>query len=670
MLSHKTSLITAGAMLVGVTPLLGSAPLPDRAAQSTDPISRMARIINPELAELEQRIDSLNHRVREMAPYLPKPVKQQFGWRAIQEQGAAKPTLTLDLGEIYPLSDIYLIPALPPFGETRRLFPQRLTIEAARAADFSDATTVYSTPAGTIENQEEGYPLRAYARDLDARYVRLTVDAGHARGTHTLSMIAEMMVLSGDQPVSLTATASGTGSMDSPFQWKPEYAIDGQSPLGTWQSGKWNASRGQLLELTGPSDIVTWQFDLGESHAIDRTTLYPFELPEVGGTCALPGVIQVAVSETPEPDETDFSGCTGGETFSPATVPLRGQTGRYVTIRGSVPLSIGKLHIAALSEIEIWSLGRNLAAGLTPILSVSDGTTLPASQELTDGRANGQPIFPVGTWLHEISEREKIEAELARLLPARVSLAAESEINATWGASVAIGLTFLIPVALFERRRLVSRKHIDQLRRRIASDLHDDIGSNLGSISLIARSAKKDLQRSHDPDTLAEDLEEMETIARESSLAMRDIVWLLERNQDSIGDFVERMRNTADRLLRDMQFDMTCKSNRTALKLTLEAKRHLFLFYKEALHNILKHSQASNVRVRIFDNRDSLIMEVEDDGVGLPTDQAGKAAAVKKLLARAEVLEGRFDVESAPGEGTRLRLEVKRANLIATKAAA
>ncbi|MBB5351265.1 signal transduction histidine kinase [Haloferula luteola] len=668
MSSPRTRLTAACFLLAGVIPLLGSPPLPHQQGYSANPISRMARVVNPDLAELEQRITALNSRVRGMAPYSPKPVKQEFGWRSIETDPNQKPQLTLDLGETYPLGDIYLIPALPPFGETQRLFPQRLTVEVARLADFSDSKLIYTTAEDKTES-DGGFPLRIPTRELDARFVRLTVDQGHRRGDQAVAMISEMMVLSGGQPVSMTAKAQATGSMDSPSQWSPEYAIDGQSPLGIWQSGRWNRSRGQLLELVDAEDVVTWQFDLGESAALDRATIFPYELPEVGGTSSLPSTLQVAVSDTPHPDEASFTACSGGETFSPCTVPLRGKTGRYVTIRGSGPFSIGKHHLVGISEFEIWSLGRNLAANFIPVLKVNE-KLIAASEELTDGRGNGLEIMPVGDWLLDIDQRHKIEEQLALLTPVWNSKVAESEINVTWGASVAIGLTFLIPVAIFERRRLVSRKHIDQLRRRIASDLHDDIGSNLGSISLIARSAKRDLSRAHDPDALAEDLNEMETIARESSLAMRDIVWLLERNQDSIGDFVERMRNTADRLLRDMKFEMTCKSNRTALKLTLESKRHLFLFYKEALHNILKHSKASNVRVNIYDYRDSLIMEVEDDGIGLPLDEAGKAAAVRKLTARAAVLDGRFNVDSAPGKGTRLRLEVKRANLLANKAAA
>jgi signal transduction histidine kinase len=226
----------------------------------------------------------------------------------------------------------------------------------------------------------------------------------------------------------------------------------------------------------------------------------------------------------------------------------------------------------------------------------------------------------------------------------------------------------LIPVFIVERRRLISRNQVDQLRKRIASDLHDDIGSNLGSISLIARTARKDLIRLHGPAEVGEDLGEVESIARESSLAMRDIVWLLERKQDSIGDLVQRMRETAGRLLREIDYSIECDSSKSASKLSLDAKRHLFLFYKEAVHNILKHSKATKVSIRLWDDGDKLALEVVDNGQGLPMiveNDKQVLVPVRKLNERARVLEGKLDMRSKKGEGTHILLTVKRSLLIA-----
>ena len=262
-----------------------------------------------------------------------------------------------------------------------------------------------------------------------------------------------------------------------------------------------------------------------------------------------------------------------------------------------------------------------------------------------------------------VVHRAQIEQELSALRSVYGQLSTRIELNVSWGAAVFLGLTFLFPVFIFERKRIRSKEQLDLIRKRIAADLHDDIGSNLGSISMIARTARKDLARLDGPKEVDQDLGEVEVIARESSLAMRDIVWLLERKQDSIGDLVHRMRETAGRLLRGTDFNLECTSTRTAAKLTLDAKRHLFLFYKEAIHNIVKHSKADVVSIRLWDEGEQLGMEIIDNGIGLPVDGDRASVSVKKLKERADVLGGSLEVKSSSETGTSLRLLVKRTKL-------
>lgn len=347
--------------------------------------------------------------------------------------------------------------------------------------------------------------------------------------------------------------------------------------------------------------------------------------------------------------------------MTPLIIPLGGQSAKSLRITGVRPYSMGELKIHALSEIEVWSHGKNLAMGLPVVRTHGSETSVVAS--LTDGYTSEKQIVPIAIWLEQLAERGRIERELGLLRPVNRALASESELNATWGSAVILGLTFLIPVFIVERRRLMSREQLDLLRKRIASDLHDDIGSNLGSISLIARSARKDLVRLHGPEEVADDLGEVESIARESSLAMRDIVWLLERRQDSIGDLVQRMRDTAERLLREINFTLECDSNKTAARLSLDAKRHLFLFYKEAIHNVLKHSQADRVTIRLSDVDDQLALEIIDNGIGLPLNDNRNPATVHKLQDRARVLEGLLNITSSKESGTSIRLLVKRSHL-------
>ncbi len=642
-------------------------------AQSTNPISRVARIFNRKLVEVEDRLNWLQRRLSTLAAHTERPLKEQLGWRCGRDEDSGEdPWVILDFPVETSIDDIFLVPAQAQPGENLDFFPKRFTVEASTCGDFSDARVIHAT-GDARQPSPKGYPVHIAGDGSPARHLRFIWHEGHQRGMNGACALSEIFVLSGGDPISLRAAVRAAQSVDVPGMWSPEYLVDGRTPIGMWEGGMWSTSRGDCLEVSAQTPIVEWHLDLEWCGEIDRIVLFPYFLPELSGPGIMPPRLRIESSKTPDFNHATVIAATGErglpvDMSTPLVLPVGQKTGRYLRIVSETAWRLGNRHLQAMSEIEIWSGGRNLAAGRS--VGIRHNGLEHTTLELTDGSGHGLQVLPILTWLSELVDRATVERELEILRPAGVAMAQESELNTTWGAAIALGLTFLIPVAIIERRRLISRSHLERLRKRIASDLHDDIGSNLGSISLIARSAKRDLQRLHGPDEIAEDLGEMELIARESSLAMRDIVWLLERRQDTIGDLVKRMRDTAGRLLRDIEYSVACRSSRTAAKLTLDAKRHLFLFYKEALHNVVKHSGATQVAIRLYDSRDRLVMEVADNGRGLPMDDDGKPRGVAKINDRARVLEGSLHIESAPGTGTTLRLTVKRSNLIARKVAA
>ncbi|WP_081885808.1 ATP-binding protein [Haloferula sp. BvORR071] len=660
--------------LIALNTLLPASLSAAETAQTTNPIGRVARIFNRKLVEVEDRIHWLEDRRDALAVFAERPLKESICWRCGQsDESAGNPWISLDLGREVPLDQIFLVPAQREAGDSNDLFPRRYMIEAATQADFSDARTVYKT--GQLpQPSPNGYPVRINADGQPARHVRLTLLEGHRRGLPNVCALSEIFVFSDRNPVSFGATVTSNQSVEIPNRWAPQYIVDGRTPLGIWQGGLWTASHGDCLEVPIDNQRVEWIIDLGESTTVDRMVFFPYALPELSGPGAVPPRLNVEVSDTPDFAKPTRIASSGDRDLpvdltTPIVMPTSTRTaGRYLRVVSEKAWQLGNRQLQALGEIEVWSGTRNVAFG-KEVTARQDGLEHP-SEELTDGSGGSVQILPMHVWLNQLVERSQIDGELQSLKSSHTTMASESELNTTWGAAIGLGLTFLIPVAIVERRRLVSRTQLDKLRKRIASDLHDDIGSNLGSISLIARSAKRDLERLHGPDVVANDLGEVETIARESSLAMRDIVWLLERRQDTIGDLVQRMRDCAARLLREIEYSLVCRSSKTAAKLTLDSKRHLFLFYKEALHNVVKHSKATQVTVRLFDERERLVMEVSDNGIGLPRNEDDQMAAVKKLADRARVLEGTLHVESKPGAGTTLRLSVKRTSLMATKATA
>jgi signal transduction histidine kinase len=656
----------ASTLLTGLVCLSPQAANAVEVAQVSNPIGKIARIFNSKLVATEDRVEWLRNRLTSLAERRVHAMKVGLGHRGVREMDSkTDPSVTLDLGALYPISNVYLIPSQREFAEDSGIFPKRFTIEVSEQADFSNRTILYSSRTGVITPSPLDSPFPLQARET-GRYLRLTVHEGHRKGMVELFGLSEIVVISGDDPVSFGAKVSSVGGMNTPEVWFPHALVDGRTPLGIWQNGKTPSSQpGDAIRVLGADETVSWSIDLDQEGALDRVVLFPYQLDNSSESSVFPESMKLFLQGADGKEEALACEWTnplpGAGSMTPLVIPLHQQSAKRIRLSGIRPFTIGERKIFALSEIQVWSKGKNLSHGLPVTRSLGGESVQLAS--LTDGFTSENRISTVAGWLAQLHERASTENELTVLSPIQHNQASESELNATWGAAVLLGMTFLIPVFVVERRRLMSRDMLDQLRKRIASDLHDDIGSNLGSISLIARTARKDLVRLQGPEEVADDLGEVESIARESSLAMRDIVWLLERRQDSIGDLVVRMRETAGRLLREIDYTVECESSKTAAKLSLDAKRHLFLFYKEAIHNVLKHSKAKNVSIRLWDEDDKLALEIQDNGIGIPTPCEKKAPAINKLEDRARVLEGTLQIASSKDKGTHIRLFVKRSHL-------
>ena len=634
-------------------------------AQISNPIARLARVFDSQLVQVEDRVTWLDSKISTMAKRCEHPLKVGLGYRGSRGgPGRPDPSITMDLGSERLIENIFLIPCQREFLEDSGIFPKRFTLELSDSPDFKQRTILYTS--GSVQHQSpNGVPVAFKAMDT-ARFVRLTVQEGHNRGTYDLFGLSELVVISGGDPISFGASISTVGDLDVPGIWYPAALTDGRTPLGIWQNGnKPSREPGDSVIVSNPNESASWTLRLDAAKPVDRVVLFPYQVNRSFEDSVFPESLTILLDGGDEQTGgTKFEWSNplpGASHMTPLVIPLEGKTAKTVTIIAIHPWKSGDLKIHGLSEIEVWSQGNNLAKGQT-IERNHAGQTCEVTS-LTDGYSSEKQISSVGGWLQQLHDRGRIERELESLRGVHRQLASRSELNATWGSAVILGLTFLIPVFIVERRRLMSKEQLDQIRKRIASDLHDDIGSNLGSISLIARTARKDLVRLHGPEEIAEDLGEVETIARESSLAMRDIVWLLERRQDSIGDLVQRMRETANRLLREIQFTVECESNKTASKLSLDAKRHLFLFYKEAIHNVLKHSRADRVSIRLWDEDDKLALEIVDNGIGIPVINEDRPATVNKLEDRARVLDGLLQIASSKETGTCIRLLVKRSHL-------
>jgi signal transduction histidine kinase len=194
------------------------------------------------------------------------------------------------------------------------------------------------------------------------------------------------------------------------------------------------------------------------------------------------------------------------------------------------------------------------------------------------------------------------------------------------------------------------------IRSRIASDLHDEIGSNLSSISVSSQIVKKSEHLNSEEKNM---LEEIIVTARESADSIRDIIWFINPDHDNQKDLILRMSDTAAKLLNGIDYSFIMNKTEKINIKDLKIRKNLFLIYKEILNNIVKHSKAKKVRIYLEEKSKYLQLKVIDDGVGFDETQIVLGDGIKNLKQRTETINGLLEIKSKPSNGTTITLAVK-----------
>ena len=259
------------------------------------------------------------------------------------------------------------------------------------------------------------------------------------------------------------------------------------------------------------------------------------------------------------------------------------------------------------------------------------------------------------SWLSALDERGDLIEEWRNLNDRRRVLVAETVRRGLIWSGVGGGSALLLLFIGLGRGRRNRLKEVEKIRQQIASDLHDDIGSNLSSIALLAELGDTEA----DDATLArEEFQEIKVTADKTIESMRDIVWLIRPGQESWRSLIARFRETAGQLLRAHEYEFDVQVRRLDEGVPLDFKRDLFLMFKEILNNVVRHANASSVRIKLELVRSNLSLEVADDGDGFSTDDDGYRAGngLRNLERRADSLGGKLKIRSGAGAGTTVQL--------------
>lgn len=139
---------------------------------------------------------------------------------------------------------------------------------------------------------------------------------------------------------------------------------------------------------------------------------------------------------------------------------------------------------------------------------------------------------------------------------------------------------------------------------------------------------------------------------------LRDIVWLMNPGNDSLDDFVLKLKEIAARILQGIPFVFRASGEHDPQKIGLEFKRNIVSILKEALNNVVRHSHASAVELDAVSSKGLFVLTIRDNGQGFDANAISGGNGLNNFRSRSESIGGTIEIQSTPGNGTTIRLSV------------
>ncbi|HOZ51255.1 MAG TPA: two-component regulator propeller domain-containing protein [Chitinophagaceae bacterium] len=230
----------------------------------------------------------------------------------------------------------------------------------------------------------------------------------------------------------------------------------------------------------------------------------------------------------------------------------------------------------------------------------------------------------------------------------------------TWWFKVGIGFLFFLGLYGLFRFRLSQQLSVLRVRNRIASDLHDEIGSTLSSIAMYSEAVQK--MKSGD-EKIPMVINKIHSNTTEVLEAMSDIVWAVNTKNDQLYHLLNRMRDFAVQLSEAKGFDLHITENKNLpdLNVDIDQRKNIYLIFKEALNNAAKYSKCTSVWVDVKLEGQHLKVRIKDDGVGFDESISKNNSGgngIFNMKRRALDLNGKLDIKSNKDEGTIIELEL------------
>ncbi len=626
---------------------------------------RAETLENASLSNLKQRLQSIDDELEHLADF---SLRSGAGAVGYQSKAYPNPDITerirIWLGAEFSVDQIVLVPMIrrsPKTGIQAEAFPVAFRILAG-TAHTTNVVAAFTEEAPLLPRIA---PLVASCPPVKASWIELeaTTLSTRAWDQKYALHLSEILVFSSMENVAVNKQVSTSTSWR--YSGRHEnFLVDGFLPY-LMDSGAGTKSKGTTLSTRNKSLQPTLTIDLEKPysineikfHMLNQGPLIPNAYPN---DHKIPNHLRVTGANRPDfSDQTVLFEYRQKTVFDVAPILTRRfpktecRYIRFHVLELKPSFSEPDQYNVGFGEIEILSQGRNIALG-KKVTSSGIPMQPKALARITDGENFLGKILPIRTWMNQLARRHGLETERPRVRAELNRRYERQKVNLTrmyWLTGLlaaGAGIGFLLEL-------IVRQKAILKIRKRIAANLHDELGANLHAIGLMGDTAKKLVAQKNAAEEWSDLIElvtDIRDLTEETGSTARYCSNLLEAD-NLYQNPIEEMKRISDRLLADLDHEFSVTPQDLLDNLRPRRRIDLVLFYKECLTNSIRHSGATAVSTRLTAEKRVVRLCISDNGSGT---QGNIPPSLKR---RARLLNSKLVVENTAKGGTRICLTLR-----------
>ena len=626
------------------------------------------------ISKHKQQLAEIDSQLTRLANYNPRSGVGVGGYRSSrQNQAHHLEWVEIDLGQTYKIDEVILVPEIRRSTNTTLLtdgFPEAFRILAGTAADQKGKVIASYTSDDNILPRIA--PLVIACAGIEASWIRLettTLSPRAWNGGYALHLF-EMLVFSGHENVALHQPVKASSqNVQASDKYNPALLVDGFLPY-VMDTAKGERSPA-FVATSSPDQPGYLSIDLGKAQTLDQVHLHAVDLSD-----AIPqkrfnnfGMPRHMIVEGANAE--DFNDAITLTEFKVASVFEAGpilmkrfpaSSCRYVRLRVLEPNIEVSPEAGApaysnigFAEIELFSHGINVAKAKQANGNYGFSSFNRSYASLTDGRNFYGDILPIRQWLNELALRHELERQRPQLALRLNELYEKQKSLLNRFIALAVILAAAMIVTLLVTR-MTRMRQLAKIRLRLAADLHDELGANLHTIGLLSDLAAESRE---DDEAFADIQRRIRSESDRSGAEVRSCMDLLALN-NYYENLEADMQRAARRIMAKLDHELSIEGKPYLQKLKPRVRVDLFLFYKECLVNISRHSKATAFSSHLSADKAGVSLIIRDNGIGISIGigEQQDGMTPKSLERRAGLLRAKVRIDHPSEGGTVVTLTI------------